>query len=52
MDTKLDRRKTIVRWALAAVIVVDLGLVFVNWQIGRTPHARKANCRALNFSAR
>jgi hypothetical protein len=49
MDTKLDRRKRIVRWALAAVIVVDLALVFLNWQIGRSPHAPQGELQSLEL---
>jgi Tfp pilus assembly protein PilO len=49
MKTNLDRRKTIVTWAVAAVIVVDLVLAGLSWQLSRTPHAPLGELQSLEL---
>ena len=49
MRANFDRRKTIVRWALAAVIVVDLALAGLNWEMSRTPHAPQGELHSLDL---
>jgi len=39
MNRKFELRKRIVRWALIVVVALDLGLVALNWQLQRAPHA-------------
>jgi Type II secretion system (T2SS), protein M subtype b len=49
MSANIDRRKNIVRWALAAVIVVDLALAGLYWQMARTPHAPQGELARLEL---
>jgi len=48
MNQKLEFRKRIVRWALILAVVVDLGLVGLNWHMARTPHPPEGELQRLN----
>jgi Tfp pilus assembly protein PilO len=47
MNEIIERRKKIVRWAVAAVIVIDLGLAAVTWQTSRSPQDSESQLQAL-----
>ncbi len=48
MNRKGQRRKNAIRWALAAVLLADLGLVVVNWRASAAdPKALDRQVRAL-----
>jgi Tfp pilus assembly protein PilO len=49
MRANFSRRKNIVRWVIAAVIVADLALAALNWQIARTPHAPEGELQSLEL---
>jgi Tfp pilus assembly protein PilO len=48
MNRKFELRKTIVRWALVVAVVLDLGLVGLNWRMARAPHAPAGELARLN----
>jgi hypothetical protein len=52
MNRNFDRRKKIVRWAIAAVIVIDLALAGLNWQMARAPRAPQGELQALELQRR
>jgi Tfp pilus assembly protein PilO len=49
MRPNFDLRKKVVRWAIAAVIVIDLALAGLNWQMSRTPHAPEGELESLRI---
>ncbi|MGB6199687.1 MAG: hypothetical protein WBF35_09080 [Candidatus Acidiferrales bacterium] len=49
MNKNVDRRKNIVRWAVAAVILIDLGLAGLNYQMARSPHAPQNELKTLEL---
>jgi Tfp pilus assembly protein PilO len=49
MSRDFHRRKTLIRWVLAAVIVIDLGLLVLNWRMASAPHAPQGEIQALEL---
>jgi hypothetical protein len=49
MDTNINRRNNVVRWAIAAVIVIDLVLAIVSWRTAQSPQDPQDQLRALEL---
>jgi hypothetical protein len=49
MKQVIQHRNTIVRWSLIVILVADLVLIGVNWQLGRSPHIQTSDLRKLDL---
>src|ERR1700691_4048520 len=49
MDKNINLRKNIVRWLLAAVIVIDLVLAIVIWRTAQSPQDPQNQLKALDL---
>src|ERR1700691_5475134 len=43
------RRNTLVRWSLAVILIVDLALIAVDWQLKHSPHVQAGDLRRLEL---
>ena len=44
-----QNRNAIVRWSLIVIIVVDMVLIGVNWDLSRSPHVQAGDLRRLDI---
>jgi hypothetical protein len=49
MKQGIQRRNAIVRWSLIVILVADLVLIGVNWQLNRSPHIQSGDLRKLDL---
>jgi Tfp pilus assembly protein PilO len=49
MSKSIQHRKTIVRWALAIILVLDVALVGVNYELNESPHISPGELKQLDL---
>jgi len=49
MKQGIQRRNTIVRWSLIVILLADLVLIGVNWELSRSPHIQTGDLRKLDL---